>query len=183
MKRWLKRPAAAMLAIAAGLATAALSQVPYRASIRDRALLRLSWRAAGERVQECRQATADELSRQPVHMRTEVICEGRVAPFRLRVEVDGERVIDEQIRASGAREDRPVYVFRERALLPGRHEVVVRFERVDQRGEVEERREGDAPFPRELGLSRSVTLRDGEIALITYDAERRALTLMQPATR
>ena len=72
-------------------ATAALSQWQWSAKTAERSVLRLSWRARGERLESCRRATPEELAAVPAHMRQEVICEGaRVAPYRLRIAVDGQ---------------------------------------------------------------------------------------------
>jgi len=177
-----RSPGAALLAVAAMAATAGLSQVPYLRSGAGEALLRLSWRAVSERVDECRQATEEELSRLPLHMRQETVCEGRVAPFHLRVDVDGDVVIDEEVRASGAREDRPVYILREHELRPGTHNIRVRFERVGAdaaTGEQQAGATGGAPagarFPAALDWSESLSVAPGEVALITWDAATRSL--------
>jgi hypothetical protein len=89
------------------------TRVPYRFSESDEAVLRLSWRLRGVRVEECRRLTAGELERLPAHMRREEVCEGRIAPYRLTLEIDGHQVEDGLVHASGARADRPLYVYRE----------------------------------------------------------------------
>jgi hypothetical protein len=123
--------ARAFAALTALLATAALvwlSGFRYVAEPDDVAAIRLSWRAAGEHVEECRTPTPEELAAVPAHMRRERICEGRLLPFRLRVQVDGTSLFDALVRASGARRDRPTYVLDEFRVAPGAHRVAVRFE-------------------------------------------------------
>src|SRR5690606_15072501 len=93
------------------------------------AVLRLSWRVRGIRIQECRTLTPEELDALPPHMRRPEVCEGRIAPYRLRVRVDCRVLADTLVHAAGAREDRPVYVFREFRVVPGVHRVDLRFVR------------------------------------------------------
>jgi hypothetical protein len=75
---------AAVLAAGATVGLGWLSQVPYEPGSSDDAMIRLSWRARGARVEECRPLTAEELERIPSHMQREEICEGTVLPYRLR---------------------------------------------------------------------------------------------------
>lgn len=177
MRPPLRAAAAALLAGAVTLGVAALSRVPYAPPGGDDAVLRLSWRTRGERVRECRRLTAQELAALPVHMRREEVCEGRVLPYVLRVEVDGRAVVHDTVRAAGAREDRPLYVYRELRVPPGPLRLSVRFTREDApagapRAAGELRR---AASPARLELSEALHLRPGEVALVTYDADRRAL--------
>ena len=91
------------VAAAALAGTAVLSQWPWQAEDSGRSLLRISWRARGERIENCRPATAGELAALPAHMRQETICEDpRVAPYRLRVAVDGRSLVDGAAPGSGA---------------------------------------------------------------------------------
>jgi hypothetical protein len=175
-------------------ALAALSLVPYTAEPGDRAVVRLAWRTRGERVRACRRLTADELARLPQHMRQEEVCERRILPYRLRVDVDGARVVDELVRAGGAREDRPLFVFRDLAVTPGTHHLQVTFEREGTLGAPgpEEREEGEdvdateagrraRETPARLELDGPVVLVLRQIVLVTYDDERRRLLLAPSA--
>jgi hypothetical protein len=177
-------------AVAAGLAAAlaALSQVPYTPEPGPEALLRLSWRARGERVETCYELSAEEQRKLPQHMRQQRNCEGTTAEYRLRVEVDRQRRMDETVQGSGEVQVRPLYVYREVALPPGEHRVKVTFERVgpaegaEEEEEEEElesraRRAREAAVPRRLELERVVRLRPREVLLVTYDAERRELVV------
>ena len=115
------------LAIVAILVIGAATRVPWTATPADRALLRLSWRAESETMEECRSLTEEELAELPVHMRTPEVCERRAVPYLLKVDIDGRTFLDDTLHGSGAREDRPVHVFREFALRPGTHAVEVEF--------------------------------------------------------
>ena len=173
MSRPLRAALAVLLAAASALGVAALSQLAYTPPAAEEATLRLSWRARGERVEECRRLSAEEQAKLPAHMRREEVCEGRLLPSHLWVEVDRRVLVDDSVRASGARGDRPLYVFREIPLPPGEHELRVRFSR-ESRGE-------EGPVPAILELSETLSLAPGEVALVTYDADLRALVARTPS--
>lgn len=174
-RRALHRVVAVLVAAGALAALGALSQVPYDPQEADQAWLRLSWRARSMSIDTCRPLTAEELERLPAHMRRPEVCEGRLAPYRLRLEIDGTLVEDVLVAGGGAREDRPLYVFRELALAPGSHRIGIDFRLADH--ELESR-EG---APRPLSIDRTIELAAGQVALITHDAERAALVLMGSA--
>ncbi len=170
-----RRAAAIAVALATTLVIGALSRAPYTADRADYGILRLAWRARGERVEECRRLTKEELERLPVHMRQEERCEGRIFPYRLRVSVDGVRVVDELVHAAGARHDRPLYVYRELPLEPGAHAVVVTFTR---EGNVPPgAHEADEGTPARLALDTTVALSPRRILLVTYDDDARRLVV------
>ncbi|HEU5262840.1 MAG TPA: hypothetical protein VFU41_15580 [Gemmatimonadales bacterium] len=187
MSAVLRRALGAGIAVAALFGLGALSRAPYTADGARHAVLRLTWRARGEQVEECRRLTPEELERLPVHMRQEERCEGRVPPYRLRVSLDGVRAVDELVRAAGARHDRPLYVFRELTLEPGSHVLVVRFARDGEtptgaRRPSEEDRE-EATTPARLVLDTVVTLAARRVLLVTYDEEGRRLVVRYAPTR
>ena len=161
------------LAVGATVALGWLSQVPYAAEAANDALVRLAWRARGERVQECRRLTPEELARLPVHMRREEECEGRILPYRLLVTLDGIPVITDTVRGAGARQDRPLYVFRELPLGSGRHRLSVTFTREGaERGEA-----AAAATPARLVLDTMLVASPRQIILVTYDEENRRLEI------
>jgi len=169
------------LATAVAAAVAGLSQVSYTADPGPEALLRLSWRARGERVEVCRDVTEEELRKLPQHMRQPRVCEGTTAPYRVVVSVDGEPVADEIPSGSGTRQARPLYVYRELPLSPGAHHLSVLLERVGgaaesppQESEIEEDHKKGVVPPR-LHLEETVHLAPRQVLLVTYDAERQAL--------
>jgi hypothetical protein len=188
--RWPRRAVgAALLLVSAGVLSL-LSEAPYTAEPATHGVIRLAWRARGERVRRCRRLTPDELAKLPAHMRQEEVCERAVLPYRLRVTVDGAPAIDELVRAGGAREDRPLFVFRELSVAPGAHHITVAFERASGRDGVEDEVEDDRAQRREpresavretpdhLALDETVTLAPRAILLVTYDDERQRLRLL-----
>ncbi|HSH75918.1 MAG TPA: hypothetical protein VLA09_09575, partial [Longimicrobiales bacterium] len=87
------RLVAGAVAVSAALAIAWLSRAPTRYAGEDDALLRLSWRLAGVRVEECRRRTEEELAALAPHMRTPEVCTGSIASYELRVALDGTEVV------------------------------------------------------------------------------------------
>jgi len=173
--------AGGLVVLAAAIALGWLSQVPYRAAGEGEALVRLAWRTRGTRVEECRRLTPEELQQLPVHMRQEQVCEGRVLPYHLMVRLDGRTVADDTVHATGARADRPLYVYREFRVSKGPHDIEVTFRRDLVPADTAsapgsgEQRESAAP-PRLEFLGRIVLARD-QIALVTYDPDQGRLVL------
>lgn len=144
----------------------ALSRVPYPgANARQTiALVRLSWRTRGDRLQLCRARTPEELARLPAHMRTPEVCAPEVTPYRLRVHIDGALVRERVVAAAGARADRPLYVFDQFRTRAGAHLVDVEFTPADNlRGAAG------------LRLRTRVELRPNQILLITHDPAQNRL--------
>lgn len=173
MRGWARAAVAGLVALLSVLGVAALSRVPNDADHAEDAIIRLSWRTRGEAVRECRTLTPEELAALPVHMQRTEVCEGRVLSRHLHVRVDGRSVVDDTIRAAGARGDRPLYVYYEIPLVPGVHALHVRFvpEATTASSAAGERTEP----PATLDLETRLELKAGEIALITYDEDREAL--------
>jgi hypothetical protein len=163
---------AILVAVGATAALGALSRVPYQSDRSASAVLRLAWRARGVRIEECRQLTEEEMANLPQHMRRSEVCEGRLIPYRLTVDVDGTTMVDAEIRPAGAREDRPLYVFQDLRLAPGPHDVSVVFIR---EGEIDPETEAGAATPARLEFHGLIEFAVREIALITYDTERKEL--------
>lgn len=200
MSASMKRIAGAVAAVVVAAATGALSRMPYDDGGGDDGLVRLSWRIRGEHVEECRPLSEEERRALPEHMRRREICEGRIAPYLLQVDVGGRVRVSDTVRAGGAREDRPVFVHRELAVRPGVHELRVRFTRLGPAGgdgpsdpgsgeapEPPDRRASEAPgegrwrpdveTPRALLLDRAVRVGEGDVILVTYDPEGRRLVV------
>jgi hypothetical protein len=170
----LRRTAAVLLAVAVTVAIAGLSRVPYAASPTDDGVLRLSWRIPGEMVETCRQLTEEEIARRPVHMRREVECERRVLPYTLTVRIGGEMVMRETVQPGRGRGVRPLGVHRELPLPPGAYEVEVVWypEMEDLEAEVD--------AERSFRIATALRLDPGDVALVTYDTDRRAPTALGP---
>ncbi len=166
---------AALVTAAVTLGLGALSQVPYEADTADHAILRIAWRARSVRVEECRRLTPEELEEIPTHMRQEEVCEGRMIPYDLTVLLDGEVIVNEVVRAAGAREDRPLYVSHEVPVAVGEHDLIVRFVR---QGDVPPDSVSTSATPSELVLERRIDVQAKDVALVTYDAAARQLVVV-----
>lgn len=103
------------------------SQVNVTANEGGESRLRLSWRLAGQNIQDCRSLTEAELKNRPIHMRKLEDCVQRALPYQLSLSVDGTVYASDRVLPGGFRSDGPLYVDREIVLRPGTHEVKVRF--------------------------------------------------------
>ena len=142
-------------------------------------------------------------------MRQRVECEGRFATYALRVETDGRLVTESVIRGAGLRHDRPMYLLRDFALSSGvRHVRIVfaRRERTDddaaaagptvgaesdtglfagraEREAVERARRRRAAIPPRLVLDTTLTFAPDRVVIVTFDADRRALAVLDRPPR
>jgi len=167
---WLYAALGGVLAVLATVGLVALSEVGYSAETSQDAIIRLSWRAVGQRIEECRVPSEEELAALPPHMRREEICEGRLAPFQLDVSIDGQPVHSAEIRASGARQDRPTYVFHEIRVPPGRHDLKVRFA-------VDAESAADASIRAPLLLEAAIDSAPRSITLVTREEDSDRLVI------
>lgn len=156
-----------LLAAVVTVLVAGLSRLPWVAHRGESAAVRLAWKFRSERIERCRRLSPEELAGQPAHMRREEVCEGAVRPYRLVVDLDGRRALDDTIRATGAHADRPLSFLHEVALAPGVHQLSVRFSALD-----------GAAGSVVLGLDRRLVLAPRQVALVTYDAGRGDLVIL-----
>lgn len=166
---------AVALAVACAVGIAWLSRVPTAHAEADEALLRLSWRVLGVRAEECRRRTEEELADLAPHMRTPEVCTGGIVDYELRVEVDDRPVVRDTLHPGGARRDRPLYVFRDLPIAPGRHEVEVTL-----RALVPEGFDRDVDQPLAYEWEGEVRADPAAITLITLDESGARLVLRTP---
>jgi hypothetical protein len=126
-----RRIAGVLVAAAALLLLRAGSLTPLRTAPDGAAMLRLSWSARPERIEQCRRLSDAELAALPQHMRLRWECEGRFARYLVSVAVDGRVLAADTVRGGGLRNDRPMHLFREFALSPGERRVTVTLRRID----------------------------------------------------
>lgn len=170
----MRRVGAVSLSAAAALAIAGQSRVPTVHANGDEALLRLSWRLRGARIEQCRPRTSEELQALAPHMRTPEVCVGANASYELAVRLDGREVVRDTVRPSGVRADRPVFVVRDVALRPGVHRVEVALEALVPEGF------DAAGAVARLALEEEVRIGPAEIALVTLDPEGARLVVRTP---
>jgi len=179
------------------------SAVPVAYHPQAAARLRLSWSARPERIEVCRQLSAEEQAQREEHMRQRMECVGGFASYALVVEVDGRAIGETVVHGAGLRHDRPLYVLRDFPVPPGEHRLRVRLTRREktdddaaafaeavvpdadtglyagraQREAAERARRARAAIPPELTLDTLVRLVPRQVALVTFNAERRVLEL------
>lgn len=172
---WARRALGLVIAMVLILGLASASRIRMTPYPSTDGVLRLAWSARPERIEECRNPTADELATRPPHMQQTQICEGTTATYRLEVRLDDELVVDQVVHGGGLRRDRRLYVFRELAVPRGEVRLDVRFTRVEAREASSKsplRTEFIAP---ELVLEQRVQLEPRKVLLVTYDPDLRAL--------
>lgn len=154
------------LSVTAGIG--ALSQVPYRAEGEAEAWIRLSWRISTPRIEKCRTLTAEELADLPVHMRREQVCDVTEMPYHIRIVLDGRVVEEALIRGAGARNDLPIYVYRELRVKPGAHrlEILLAPENGSE-GAPESNEVSEPKGSGSLELTQQLDLAAGDVALVT----------------
>ena len=147
----------ALVTVVLALGVAGLSRLPLRSSDDDEAALRFSWRLRGEEAAACRLPTEEELADLPVHMRNPDACVGVLPPFELRVDLDDVTRVSREVLPSGARGDRPLFVYEDLRVPPGRYRLSVRF---GARGD-------GAEATRSLALDTTVVLEAGRVLLVS----------------
>ena len=160
------------------------STVPLTVHDSRDAVVRLAWSARPERVERCRQQSEEELARLPRHMRQPVVCEGVAAEYRLTVRRERTVVVERIVRGGGLRQDRRLYVFQEVPVPAGESSIEVVFERLDSGtpNPAPGPASGALAVPPRLSFERRLRLRPREVALITYDEDRRELVSQQGST-
>ena len=153
----------------------ALSSWEFDAPSSDEGVLRLSWRAIGRELEQCRPLSAAEIAKQPAHMRQTQKCERVVEPYRLELLIDDSLRVDTTYQPTGARGDRPLYILRDFPVSAGRHDVEVRFYEVEAAAHISPEQLGH--FPDAVVFSATVEFAPRRIALVTYDADSRSLVL------
>lgn len=176
----LSRGIGVLLALAITGAVGGLSQMPWSVDAGGPALIRFSWRAAGQRVEQCREPTAEDLAGLPDHMRPQEICERAMRPYQLRISVDGQLVTDQVLRAAGAQADRPIYVFVEHPVEPGAHAVRVDFRPLPGDGATADASADGAARIEPLLLDREIHIERGQIMVVTLSGDGDAFAVLGP---
>lgn len=194
-----RRVAGMLVATVALVALRAGSLTPLRTATVGESVLRLSWTARPEHIEQCRRLTDAEFAERPQHMRLRWECEGRFARYLLTVTVDDRAVAADTVRGGGLRNDRPMHLFREFALTPGSHRVEVSLRRLDvgtprdstsqetaagaaaadrETREGQERRARRAEaLPELISLDSTLVVQPRHVVLVSYASTARRLVL------
>lgn len=189
----LNRSVGAVLALGvlAGIVWASNAPVPVHRS--DDGILRLAWSVRPERIEKCRQRTAEELAQLPQHMRQAMSCEGTTAEYQLQLRVDGVLVAERLVRGGGLRRDRRLYVFEELPLRASQDIAIqVRLDRVEPAdagadpaqlplGRMDRATSSLVAdsVPPHLLFEQRLRVWPREVVLVTYDRDRRELRLVR----
>ncbi len=98
---------------------------PYQQLTPEQAVITVAFAHAGQRREDCRELSAEELAKLPPNMRAPMDCPRERSPLSVDLLVDGERVIDEVHNAPGLYNDLGVDVYRSAKVLAGEHRLVV----------------------------------------------------------
>ena len=137
----------------------------FRLLADDEALLRLSLLHPGQPKGDCRQRTPEELAKMPPQMRAPLDCPRERSPVVVRVELDGQAVIDEAFAPAGLRRDGASAAYRRLPIKAGPHTLRVQLN--------DDARRTDFPYEREARL----TVVPGQIVLIDFNPARGGLLI------
>lgn len=157
-------------------AVVVLGQVPF-GSPSGEAVLRLALRTVETRIEVCRELSAAELEALPRHMRQARTCDEQAVDYRLRLEVEGEPLLEEIVSPGGLRRDRPLIVDRRFVLEPGSPHLLVRLEPLEPESLDDASRASFAALPR-YELDQRLALEPDRITLITVDDRNGGLSVM-----
>lgn len=110
------------------------SAPPYHYFPEDQALLKMSFKHTGQRLEECQRLTPDEIAKLPANERKPMECERGRHPLVVEIVVDGETLYQETLAPSGLFGDGPAKVYYTLRVTLGPHLVTVRMNDSGQPG-------------------------------------------------
>ncbi len=93
----------------------------------DKALVRMSFLHAGERKEQCRQRSAEELAQLPPNMRVAQVCPRERSAVTIELDLDGETIFATDVAPTGLRRDGASSVYRRLVVPSGQHRIVARL--------------------------------------------------------
>lgn len=137
---------------------------PYHPLPADQALVKLSFSKVGKPVGDCHRLSDAELAKLPPNMRAPVDCPRERSSLAVRLDIDGQRVLDREVPATGLSHDGAATVY-ERLVVPaGQRRFAVQLS--------DDVRARDAGYRREATL----TLAPGQVLVIDFDAGKGGIT-------
>lgn len=100
---------------------------PYTQLTPDQAVITVAFAHAGQRREECRELSPQELAQLPPNMRAPMDCPRERSPVSVELLVDGETIIHQAFNAPGLYSDLGVDVYRTAKVTAGEHRLVVRM--------------------------------------------------------
>lgn len=159
VNRWFSYPLqavcyAAFIAVVGYFATSP----PYTHLPEGEALVKLSVIHAGQRKEECRERSPEELAKLAPNMRAATVCPRERAPVAIRIDMDGKPLFDVVAPPTGWSRDGASTIYRRAAVPAGAHRFTARMKDTVQ-GEFGHVREQD------------VDLAPGRVLVIDFDAK------------
>lgn len=137
---------------------------PYHPLPAGQALIKLSVSKVGKPVGDCRTLSDAELAKLPPNMRTPTSCPRERSSLAVRLDIDGQRVLQREAPATGLSRDGVATVY-ERLVVPaGERRIAVHLS--------DDVRARDAGYRREATLS----LAPGQVLVIDFDAGKGGIT-------
>lgn len=104
------------------------SQAPaYQYFPPDHALIKLSLSHASQRLEPCRERTAEELAKLAPNMRRKMDCSRERVPTLVQLDVDGKRVFEGWRKPSGLSKDGASQFYERIPVTAGTHRIAVRM--------------------------------------------------------
>jgi len=141
------------------------SQPSIRLIAEDRAILRLVFSHAGNRIAECRGLTQQELDEMPPNMRRPMECPRERLPLYVSLTIDGDRLYEATVPPTGIWGDGEAMVNRSFELPAGRHEVEVSM------------RDSDRETGFDYQFARTVNLEPRDNLVIGFNGDRERFTI------
>jgi hypothetical protein len=154
----------ALLLTAVSWGLGAFAAFPWVASDPDAAVVRVAFKHVAEFEHAGTRLSKEEIEKLPRHMRPQNLQHaptGRRVPTRLRVAVDGRRLLDKEYSPGGLRHDGPTFGYEELAVAPGRHLLEARL--ADHAPE--------HAAPRRWQLEQEVDLQPGQALLVEFSED------------
>lgn len=131
----------------------------------DHALVKLSLIHHGQRLEECKQLSAEELAKLPPNMRAPLDCPRERSPILVEVDIDGVAVFSQTAQPSGLSRDGTASVYQRIEVPAGTHRFDIRLR--------------DSARTEGFDYERSATLalQPAQILVIDFSAEKGGITL------
>ena len=100
---------------------------PYTHLQPDEAVITVAFAHAGERREECRQLSQEELAKLPPNMRLPMDCPRERSPVTVELLLNGESLFEEVARAPGLYDDLGVDIYRNVKVPVGTHTLAVQM--------------------------------------------------------